>query len=307
MLSSSHLKIWLAALAIALTGHPAASQWQATVATDSMTDERVGTAEVTSSEGHRFGIRQTGDGPVEAYFRLAKSGEVMGSTPPVYRVDSLEAVDVGEMALLCSLRAKNEELRTKIAFHGEDLPLAGLLLIRRVWGCSVEMEPKWAIWKIFHGFGTPTEGPLRDLMDGNSVLVRYHLFTGGYLESRFSLGGAQKAIAEALQIAPTPPDDYVSGEELARTGIKRCGELPPGNDSDCLKSLAMCFSSWTGTDGGLEECFDFETPGDYVARQREECLAQDDPETAASCLKSLLACSKKAISNLRILKDCFEG
>ncbi len=56
----------------------------------------------------------------------------------------------------------------------------------------IAIEPKW----VNFAFGAPA---WEQLMGGDGVIFRFWLFTGGYKETSFTLGGAARAIAAVIE------------------------------------------------------------------------------------------------------------
>lgn len=177
---------------IAAFGSPNA--WSVDRHVDSMTDRLVKKAVVRNPEGHELQIyREQEHGRVYGTFRISDdSSDILDPEElPIYRVDKREP----------------ERIVGRAFEESTDIP-------------SARAKPKWVHFLLWHGEGrTAVAGTLRDLMDGDQVVFRYFLFTGGYKETRFSLEGAKEAIAEALDIAPDPTVAERQREEALRLGF----------------------------------------------------------------------------------------
>ncbi|MFI9651127.1 hypothetical protein ABGV17_11170 [Guyparkeria sp. GHLCS8-2] len=158
--------------------------WTVESHTDAMTDEVKKKATVTNDLGNSFTI-----------YRIAPGGEVWGNfalsermvdqvdwrDPPIFRVDKHEPHDLED-------EKKLDALLKKLGDSGD----------------VYKWEPKWVNFSMWHG--DPDEGiapVLVEIMEGSKLIVRYHLGTGGYKDTTFTLKGSADAIAEAVGISPT--------------------------------------------------------------------------------------------------------
>ena len=157
----------------------AAGDWGVEKRVDAMTDEVKKTARVENEFGHTFSIyRLTKDGPVWGNFSLSKEmfDQVDWEKPPIYRVDKNKPINLSDMKQL----------------HKMGVGVS-----------AYEWTPKWVNFLIWHGKqaeGIATE--LVQLMEGEKVVFRYFMFTGGYKDTSFSMKGAASAISEAIGINP---------------------------------------------------------------------------------------------------------
>lgn len=156
----------------------AVADWSVTGRVDSMTDEIKKSAMVRNELGHTFSIyRITEGGPVWGNFALSDRvfDQVDWRKPPVYRVDKNKPNDLSRMRRMQEMG---------LGLH------------------AYEWEPKWVNFLVWHGKRDDgLANDLLQLMEGNSVVFRYYLSTGGYKETSFSLNGAGPAIAEAIGIS----------------------------------------------------------------------------------------------------------
>jgi len=165
-------------LVVALT-IPATSwaDWRVVERIDAMTDEVRKSAIVDNDHGHSFSVyRLSAGGPVWGNFSLSerKFDQVDWEKPPMYRVDRHEPVNLKRM---------------------KDMHEMGLGIQAYEW------EPKWVNFLIWHG--KEEEGiaeNLVELMEGEKVVFRYYLSTGGYKDTAFPLSGAAAAISTAVGI-----------------------------------------------------------------------------------------------------------
>lgn len=155
-----------------------AADWKVDSHVDAMTDETKKKAIVENERGHSFYIyRLSEGGPVWGNFSLSKKmfEQVDWKKPPIYRIDKNEPVNLAKMK-------ETQEMGLGIQAY--------------------EWEPKWVNFLIWHG--KTDEGianNLVQLMEGNKVVFRYYLSTGGYKDTSFSLEGADSAISEAIGIS----------------------------------------------------------------------------------------------------------
>jgi hypothetical protein len=133
----------------------------------------VRTAWVQNAEGFRFSLVRKNEGRVTAVFRIPEdSGTLLGTAPPVMRVDG---------------RA--------------DIPVDS-------WGVYVDMSARQVGWFIWDGTGDPCdpEPPAQDrkralceIMRGRQLVFEYYAVTGDSFETRFSLNGSIMAIQRLLR------------------------------------------------------------------------------------------------------------
>lgn len=153
------------------------ASWEVEIKTDSMTDEEKKTAKVINEEGHSIAVYRLPNGTVWVNFSLSSRSlnQLSPQKPPVFRIDKNKPHDIAN-------EKQTQEMRLGIE--------------------AFAWEPKWINFLIWHG--KESEGRshnLRQLMQGETIVFRYHLFTGGYKETSFSLEGAGPAIADALGIS----------------------------------------------------------------------------------------------------------
>lgn len=152
--------------------------WKPKESIDSMTDAKIKTAEIVNSAGHSLSVYRHADHSVWITFRInEKNPDVLGRQLPMFRVDKEKPSD-GET---------NRELDKLTRRLGTTKPTH-----------TYTAEPKWVSLKIFHGQGKPDGSLLAQIMNGEKILVRYYLFTGGFKETEFQLAGAQAAIESAI-------------------------------------------------------------------------------------------------------------
>ncbi len=158
-----------------------AAGWVVKTEVDSMTDKRLHEAQVINASGHSLHVYRLGDGSTWITFRLSeRSLDVLGDKPPMMRVDKREPFNF--QLIRDALRINRESgTRIKVAYQA---------------------EPKWISASVYNGKDLPDRGPIFDLMNGNNVVVRYYLFTGGYKETNFPLDGAKTAITKSLSSTP---------------------------------------------------------------------------------------------------------
>ena len=170
----------LIAILVGLTIYSATfAYWTLDERIDAMTDEVKKTAVVVNDLGHTFSIyRVSEDGAVWGNFALSDGtfDQVDWGKPPIYRVDQNAPTNLARMK-------ETQEM--------------GLGIHAYAW------EPKWVNFLIWHG--KEKEGISNDLvqlMEGQKVVFRYYLSTGGYKDTAFSLNGAASTISAAIGISP---------------------------------------------------------------------------------------------------------
>lgn len=159
----------------------ALAQWKIETKIDSMTDEKKHTATITNEQGNSLSIYRIGtkeNSPVWANFSIASdtfNTIQRAKDLAMYRIDKNppEIIDITN-------------------------PLKNIGII------TATAEPKWVNFLIWHG--KEKEGrnkTINNLIQGESIVFRYQLFTGGYKETKFKLSsaGSGKAISQALGIS----------------------------------------------------------------------------------------------------------
>jgi len=180
-----------------------------------MTDEVRKAAIVKNDLGHTFSIyRLSEGGPVWGNFALSEGmfDQVDWGKPPIYRVDKQAPTDLAEMK-------KTQDMG--VGIH------------------AYEWEPKWVNFLIWHG--EKDEGIAKDLihlMEGQNVVFRYYLSTGGFKDTSFSLKGAAPAISEAIGISPKI--DYSAQQKIDEFNHAYLAESKRCQQD--MKSFKVCFS-----------------------------------------------------------------
>jgi len=100
-------------------------------------------------------------------------------------------------------------------------------------------------------------GTLRDLLDGEALLVRYYISTGGYEETQFDLSGLMPVAEEALGIVAKPdPAEVTKAKRQSEImtyltdEMQKCiGGLKGRKRQKCLERTQRCMRSviddWT--------------------------------------------------------------
>lgn len=222
---------------ICAQGDSGAGHWTVESNVDAMTDQEIRSAVVVNADGHQFKVYRQGVGHVWASFRVAEGSlDILGRTV-MLRVDKHEPLELTPTP-------------TDMA---------------RVVGELVVFEPKWVNFHVWHAEGSsPTGGFLRDVLDGQRLLVRYTLATGGTRDTAFSLDEARHVIAEALRIADTPPADEVALERAKGTLNDACVKLAtrPKVMVTCLDVAGECMKRSTAA--AVRSCFVEAAPTDAV-------------------------------------------
>lgn len=199
-----------------------AGEWRVRNEIDSMTDRERKVAIAQNDTGHSLSIYRMPDDAVWVNFSLPKSsGEVLATNKwLMYRVDKETP------------RNLDDERRLQ--------RLVGELQKR------VVPEPKWLNFMIWDGkveVGR-SEG-LIEFMDGESVTFRYYLFTGGFMETTFSLTGASPAIADALGLTGELKSGSLQRVEAVKSAMKVARKSCESNAvrvdfSVCFEKVKAC-------------------------------------------------------------------
>lgn len=190
----------------------ARAEWRVETRTDSMTDEVESTVATRNVTGHSLSFYRLGKA-IWMNFRLSDgSSDILGSRAPMYRID----------------RNKPRDLEVDRQ-------------LQRVIAGTVDIyaqEPKWINAVVWAGEGIPGSS-IREILDGSELVVRYHLFTGGYKETAFSLNGLKEAMSTAYGIQFDVDPSAVEDDRALRVAFSA--------------KLKGCFSDYRGRPE-LEAC-----------------------------------------------------
>ena len=156
------------------------ADWKLKTQKNSKTDEIVNIAYTNSKEGYTFSIfKLKNSEPIWASFSLPEttSDLISGENPLLYRIDENK---YNNTSLVISIG----EVIDKVFY---------------------EWQPKWVNFALMFRIQPKIEdnrkdSPLGTVMNGNNVVVRYYLASGGYKDISFSLKGSYSAIKKALKM-----------------------------------------------------------------------------------------------------------
>lgn len=194
-----------------------------------MTDQKKVIAHVVNEQGHKFSVYRLGpSGPVWANFSIANTSfdQLAADKPIMYRIDKNAPHTVERDS------AMEELIGTRLS----------------------DWEPKWINFLLWHG--TEQDGrasALVELMEGQILTVRYHLFTGGYRDTRFALDGAGPAIASALGISQYPDPSIERIAKAAREALLQCSHMP--DLEKCANRVAECRDQAKDMVESFQQCF----------------------------------------------------
>ena len=204
-----------------------ADQWTVKTTTDSMTDEVKAKATVTNSNGYTLSVYRArvniaDKGSVWVNFLLPdESLDVLsGSKSIMYRID------------------KNPPQTVDVSNRLRSLGIV-----------DAEVEPKWINFLIWHGQDRDGRNDaINGLMRGNSIVIRYSLFTGGYKETSFQLSnaGSGAAIASALGIGEkVDPETERAIREVHDAGVMDLKACPKALSArlKCSQKVSGCMKS----------------------------------------------------------------
>ena len=149
------------------------ASWSRKVQVDAMTDDSIRLVSTTTDDGYEFAVYRVAHGRVWARFTVpdASADVIAQDRLLVYRIDAGEPFDLG----------------------------AQLRIQRYLPNPTIQSEPKWVNFVMWHGEGSEIGKALRDMASGKKLLVRYFVFTGGSRDISFSLGGFGDALRWLLQ------------------------------------------------------------------------------------------------------------
>lgn len=158
------------------------AEWKVVTTTDAITDKVMKTALIKNEIGHTFSIyRIKPGGEVWGNFAISEDifDQIDPQKPPIYRIDNYEPLDL-------NLFKKMQDSQKAIGMDGMQL---------------YSWSPKWVNFAFWQGNEDEgINGKIVELMEGEKILFRYYLFTGGFKDTTFELKGAAEAISEATGI-----------------------------------------------------------------------------------------------------------
>jgi hypothetical protein len=215
------IKLLFIALIYISTTLSAFAQWSVISSVDTMTDEKKLSATTKNEAGYRMQIyRIKNNGPVWINFETpANTTDMFASKPLMYRVDKNKPYTV--------------DLTNSLAKYG---------IVNSEW------NPKWVNFLVWHGKESSSSSPiLSELMQGNKLVFRYGVATGGFKDVEFDLVGAEDAIKNAINISgPASAEQLESEKEVKRLvseHIVSCARKKSGS-SDCSNKISSCAQTY---------------------------------------------------------------
>lgn len=218
----------LSGLTLPLSSH--ASGWAVVEKIDAMTDQKEQTAAVVNAAGHKFSVYRIRDGEaVWANFRLSSEStdQVAPDKPLTVRID------------------KNKPQEIDVARGA----VGGLRFS--------EWEPKWINFLIWHGKeASGVSDTIIQLIEGTAMIIRYHLPTGGYKDTEFTLTGAHAAITKTLGISGTiDKEKHAKDKAFRMRYIEATNACFAGRESkECLQGVNACRERSGEDIGRFESC-----------------------------------------------------
>ncbi|MCG7973885.1 MAG: hypothetical protein JAZ16_02345 [Candidatus Thiodiazotropha taylori] len=187
----------------------------------------------TSKTADSIAIVNNGQGDSFSLYRISNKGEVWArfklygdftdaadwNTPPMLRIDNNKPISLSRQ---------------------KDLQVMGVG-VDAYKGQQGQVE--FLIWH-----GKESEGlsdSLAQIMDGNKLIVRYFLSSGGHKESTFPLTDAETAISRALKISRkaslSTQQKTTTFKEFVLLEIKQCLQQTESSNT-CLKRIKECRS-----------------------------------------------------------------
>ncbi|MGH7568542.1 MAG: hypothetical protein ACREL9_06170 [Gemmatimonadales bacterium] len=147
--------------------------WRRKAQVDAITDDSIRLVSTTTEGGYEFAVYRIAHGRVWARFSVPDFNldVIAHDRLLIYRVDGGEPFDVG----------------------------AQLAIQRYLSTPTIQAEPKWVNFVIWHGEGGSIGKGLSHMATGKKLLVRYFVFTGGYRDIAFSLDGFAEALRWVLE------------------------------------------------------------------------------------------------------------
>lgn len=153
-----------------------AGDWELKSKSDAMTDAVTKEATVTSPDGDKFTILRRADGSAWGYVQLGGSGLFGIDETLMVRVDKNKPVEFND---------KFEKLAVKLKMPSMN-----------IW----EWNPNLIGFRIWHGKQDEGCGLIKQLFDGQQVIVRYHPNQSTLRDITFPLTGNNQALSDALGI-----------------------------------------------------------------------------------------------------------
>jgi hypothetical protein len=233
------MRVYLIALFLQFFAQSVFAEWRITESADAMTDKVSRSAMTASKEGPIFSIRRREQGDVWATFGIPdRLGEILDADLGImFRVDKNQAVEVRKNARLERLVEK---------------PL-------------VLLSARWISWRIWAEKGDINRGPVRSIMEGQELLIRYFTLDGGSRDVRFDLSGAKHVIAQVLGVPPdADPVAAASENELLEVHRAMLDLCPPSMSrsqfQSCLRRNNECRKQHMRDAAALRACAGLPAP-----------------------------------------------
>lgn len=215
-----------------------ADAWSVTEFPDPSNAELTQAATVTNAQGYSVSIFRNKDRKVRWVLSLPQSSldRIMTvGRVAAYRIDDNAAVDV------------------EVSAGKEGVP--GLEEPQIIYGRSIR-EILW------HGEGpSPTRGVLRNMLDGNTLAIRFFFDAGGSADTTFDLTGAGNAIGPALKIETSADPNLIAHDrdrdEAVMTSMTICRSS--SDLSTCLGVMTNCMGA---------------NPNQLTGDQMRSCMAE---------------------------------
>lgn len=188
-------RLLLTVIALLFAAPLAMAEWTTQEEVDAITDKITKTAFVENQSGHEFSVYRSDNGDVWGNFALSSSSfdQIHPEKLIVFRVDKKKPFDVGKLlSILSDFRdAFSARLDLKSGREGAEYVAKEI----------PQWEPKWINFRLrsSEDLDEPlNEGQLYEIAQGEKILVRYYLSTGGHKDTEFTLKGANAAIAKII-------------------------------------------------------------------------------------------------------------
>jgi hypothetical protein len=156
-----------------ISGTALAGNWKLKTTTDVMTDQVSSQAFVTSLDGDKFTALRRNDGSVWGYVQLSGMRQFSINENLMVRIDKHNP------------REFNDKLEKLVMKLGSPM---------KFW----EWNPSLIGFRMWHGTVNAGCGIVRELFEGQQMIVRYHPNQSTMIDITFPLTGNQKALSDAL-------------------------------------------------------------------------------------------------------------
>lgn len=198
---------------IAASPLPAQTQWQVKTRVDPATGAERKSAFTENEEGFQLVVSSgSGSRSARCSFRLPEGGPVTldAEKLPTLMVEGREPQSI----------APWPPSEADVTDGGDFMEAArrGLGVMPLVGSTAHSVD--FRCWTALRDQASPTRGALRQMIDGDRLVIGFQLASGGAAAASFSLAGADRVLPEVLGVSPRPTEKDLLQEDLLRFRVQ---------------------------------------------------------------------------------------